>query len=62
MFKLTFDTGNEAFQDGQATLETSRILREVATLIGKGFTEHGVHDINGNRVGSYVLKHKDARP
>lgn len=60
MFTLTFATSNAAFQDGQVTLETCRILREIADKLEAGMCDGAAYDLNGNRVGSFVLKHKDA--
>lgn len=59
MFKLEFETDNEAF-DSDIAKETAHILREIAecvsyadatksTIIGR------IRDRNGNRIGRYAL-------
>lgn len=52
MFDLHIETGNAAFDEGNAHLEVARILRELAKKIEQSeFMEHKLYDINGNRVG-----------
>lgn len=53
-FKITFDTGNAAFTDGNGPHETARILRNIAARVEYAGEHIGqVHDINGNRIGSW---------
>jgi len=56
MFRLEIETGNAAFQDGLGDLEVARILKEVTNRILGGFTEGAVFDMNGNRVGKFVME------
>ena len=59
MFTLKFDTDNDAFQNGDREFEIRRILHEVAEKIQYtiSYDEEGIiHDINGNKVGSWELK------
>lgn len=54
MFKLHFETDNEAFTD-EASSEVARILRDLADKIegpAGRFYSAPVRDINGNRIGS----------
>jgi len=46
-------TDNAAFQDGQKEYELARILRRVADEIEGGSTYGVMHDVNGNRVGTW---------
>lgn len=58
MFKLTIKTANAAFGEeagDQPYAEIARILREVATVVERGTRGAPIHDINGNRVGSFDL-------
>lgn len=54
MFKVTIDTGNDAFADGNREAEIARILRKLADTIEEYGTSTGrVYDINGNTVGTF---------
>lgn len=53
MFKLEFDTGNDAFSDLEA--EISMILEAVGIEVRKGATHGKVWDSNGNTVGKWSL-------
>jgi len=53
MFKIEFETANEAFNDGLGDLEIARILSHLKNNILNGITEGGVYDMNGNKVGTY---------
>ena len=54
MFKVTIDTGNDAFMDGNREAEIARILRKLADVIEEFGTSTGrVYDINGNTVGTF---------
>lgn len=57
-FKLTIETDNAAFQDGEPAFEVARILREVADAMENGTNEGPVRDVNGNRVGTFTLDTK----
>lgn len=49
------DMADDAFVDAPRE-EVARILRELAKKIEDGHGEGGVHDINGNKVGSWVIE------
>lgn len=55
MFKLEFETDNEAFSYSYGASETARILRKLAQRIEAGDLDGNVLDINGNSVGTYEL-------
>lgn len=52
-FTLTFDMGNAAFDDGNATEEAARILGVIAAKVRGGYEGGAVHDVNGNRIGDW---------
>lgn len=56
-FHLSFRTDNAAFSDGNLEDEITRILIEVARSVRTGAVQtdirFAIHDINGNRVGSF---------
>ena len=60
-FKLSFGADNAAFDDNLET-EIARILREIADRVERDTAQSlcGKHktiwDINGNNVGTFVLK------
>jgi len=53
-FKLTLKLGNEAFSD-DPSYEVARILREAAKRVERGDTESVLMDVNGNKVGEFVI-------
>ena len=58
MFRLEIKTANAAF-DPDPCGEIARLLRDAADRIERGFlggTLDPLIDVNGNRVGSYVLE------
>lgn len=67
MFKMTIDTGNGAFrnEDGEtdeemkqldpSSWELRRILKEIENSIRNGSTHEKIFDVNGNRVGEWIL-------
>lgn len=55
MFKLEFETDNEAFSYSYGASETARILRKLAKRIEEGDLDGNVMDSNGNTIGSYEL-------
>jgi hypothetical protein len=57
LFKLKFETDNAAFgEDPEAReAEVVRILREIAEKLSAGISDGGCYDLNGNRVGEFVL-------
>lgn len=55
MFKLSFKTGNDAFQDGNKEYEVSRILKELAEKVENGSDGGKIKDINGNTIGEWDL-------
>ena len=44
-----------AFQDGNDGFEMARILRQIADRIEDGYRYGVMHDINGNRVGTWNM-------
>lgn len=61
MLKLAIETTNDAFSGGWAATECARILRDLAERIENGATQGKLHDVNGNRVGSFTLKQERGR-
>lgn len=55
MFTLKIETGNSAFDDGNAADEVARILRDVAYSLVSGTRTGVLHDVNGNLVGNFTL-------
>ena len=61
--KIEFSTDNDAFKDintGEKTrlsesLETARILRDIANKVEEGYTNRYILDINGNKIGEWSL-------
>lgn len=53
-FKLEFDTGNAAFDDGNAEVEAARILRTIAERL-EDHNAGSIYDINGNRIGFWSI-------
>jgi hypothetical protein len=54
MIRITIDTGNAAFSDGNKGAEVARILRELADRLDDSGAEVlpvTLRDYNGNRVG-----------
>ena len=52
---IKFKTANASFDGSDKPLEISRILREIADQIEFGETERSIHDLNGNRIGSFKV-------
>jgi hypothetical protein len=55
MFKVEFETDNEAFNGSSCEAEIKRILQKIAMRVANGETEGAIMDYNGNRVGSFEL-------
>jgi hypothetical protein len=58
-FRLNLDCDNAAFEDDNLHHEIARCLREVADSVEAGgdMSKHlNIRDINGNIVGTFVLK------
>lgn len=67
MFKMTIDTGNDAFRNeygetdkemeqlDPSSFELRRILKEVENSMRNGNTYEKIFDVNGNRVGEWSL-------
>jgi hypothetical protein len=49
--RITIDTGNAAFDDGNREAEVARILRAAADRIEAGAEDFSLRDFNGNTVG-----------
>jgi hypothetical protein len=58
-FRIKIESGNDAFQDGNAREETVRILRRVAEQIEAGSDGGKCIDINGNSVGAFAYETAD---
>ena len=63
MVKIEFETGNAAFQDYDdsystiyRTQEILRILDKISTEIEMGYDSNSILDINGNKIGSYIIE------
>ena len=56
MFKVKIKIWNAAFDDEGKAMELSRMLKEVASKIERGFYQGKIKDINGNTVGEYSIK------
>lgn len=54
MFKVEIKTGNAAFE-GNPEYEVKRILKEIEKKIEQGFSSGVCMDINGNKVGNWLL-------
>ena len=59
-FVLSFKMENAAFRDedgsasdAAARAEVARLLREIAGHVAAGIDARTIHDVNGNRVGSW---------
>lgn len=62
VFKLTIHTDNDAFAEGELTIELARILRDLADRVEEGEVGRKsvtVYDINGNDVGRAKLTQED---
>jgi hypothetical protein len=53
MFKLKFNTVNDAFLNGNYAKEIARILADVAAKVASGQRDGIIRDINGNKVGEW---------
>lgn len=62
-FAVEFNTDNSAFAEGAMAAEVARILHEIADTVSEnGLVENmisRIKDINGARVGFYVLEEYD---
>lgn len=58
-YKLTvkFDTDNASFQDDNYEHEVNRLLGVVTTQIKRNSTQGILRDSNGNKIGSWDVKH-----
>jgi len=56
MFTVQFKTQNAAFQQGRETSEIKRILEDIADKMARGFGGGKIIDVNGNTVGSWILR------
>lgn len=61
MFNIQFDTGNAAFEDGNAGAEIERILHDIAakaqTVAFPGGEHEGrIYDVNGNAIGNWSIE------
>lgn len=56
MFEVKIRTGNSAFKGPEGKYELARILREIAEKLETGKTGDHVMDVNGNKVGGWLIK------
>jgi hypothetical protein len=56
MFKLEFETDNDAFQSGDNQEEVAKILATIAKEIAAGKKYDNVRDVNGNKIGYWLVK------
>lgn len=59
MLTLSIMTDNAAFQEGQRPHELGRLLRKVAGEVENGYEEGHILDINGNKVGAWIIIDKN---
>jgi len=55
-FRLSVDTDNAAFDEGQAGAEIARILRTAGKRFDDGEVEFELRDVNGNSVGACLFQ------
>ena len=59
-FVMTLNLDNAAFHDDDGDFdpnpELSRILREAAKTVEIGITARSLFDVNGNKVGKFVIE------
>lgn len=56
-FTFTIESDNDVFSDlNQAQSEIQRLLMQTSDQLGYGELAGRVYDINGNRVGAWVLE------
>ena len=53
MFKLEFETDDDAFQNDNFSVEVERILKAVTERVKRGDTEGKIRDNNGNAIGTF---------
>jgi hypothetical protein len=53
MFKLEFETNDDAFQNDNFSSEVERILKAVTERVQRGDTEGKIRDSNGNAIGKF---------
>jgi hypothetical protein len=53
MFKLEFETDDDAFQNDNFSSEVERILKAVTERVKRGDTEGKIRDNNGNAIGTF---------
>ena len=56
MLKIEFETGNDAFADGNGRRSVALLLHDIAAKIMTDRKDSGmVYDENGNRIGAWSL-------
>lgn len=60
MFKLTIETGNDAFAD-EPNEELARLLEKAAQRLRSGYVSDTLRDSNGNTVGKWDTGRKARR-
>lgn len=53
IFRVTIETGNAAYQDGNGFSELADQLERIATSLRDGMTSGYVRDTNGNSTGDW---------
>ena len=56
IFKMEIESNNSAFEPDIAKDEVERLLKMVAHDVSIGHAEGGLYDINGNRVGFWIME------
>lgn len=57
--RVTFDTGNAAFDNGNGPEEAARALRIIAGKVSSGQDSGSVFDSNGNRIGEWEVEYPE---
>lgn len=56
VFQLTIETDNAAFEGHELYIELIRLLKDTINSLEHCIDNYTLHDINGNRVGEYIIK------
>lgn len=57
--RVTFDTGNAAFDNGNGPEEAARALRIIAGKVSSGQDSGCIWDSNGNRIGEWYVEYPE---
>ena len=61
MVVIKFDTSNASFGEGNLENEIVRILGEIAEQVQEGNKCRSIRDINGNRIGTFVIESNEIK-